>query len=310
MSKENILITARYLPHGLCVILLRSGFSNGLEFPLLEEYRNSLLIRKRDLQTNKQVCNTDWIENASGRDAPCDQNHLIPEKPRSAAVAFAALCFISGSIHQLLSEQHGTWHCSVLRAWTFFPPNPGRNSLLQLPSSLHIEPRHCLRERHIAHAGILLQNVLGIWWVQTEESFVDIHSLIWGHEAQKNLISCQTAKRKAVARQGTEASTPQGSHHKAGLVLFPRLGSSLVFQCNWVQEVFTVAVVVFKHGLLQNNLNQHLKNEVIFFPAYRTWFKMQRNMDHAPLEVQQQCLALLRPFLSFLVFHYKVVLET
>lgn len=138
MSKENILITARYLPHGLCVILLRSGFSNGLEFPLLEEYRNSLLIRKRDLQTNKQVCNTDWIEHASGRDAPCDQNHLIPEKPRSAAVAFAALCFISGSIHQLLSEQHGTWHCSGLRAWTFFPPNPGE----KLPSTASQQPSH------------------------------------------------------------------------------------------------------------------------------------------------------------------------
>lgn len=101
-----------------------------------------------------------------------------------------------------------------------------------------------------------------------------------------------------MARQGTEPSAPQGPHHRAGLVLFPRLGSSLIFQCNWVQKVLTVGAVVFKQGLLQNNLNQPLKSEVIFFPAYRTWLKKQRNMDRAHLEVQQQCLALLRPFLS------------
>ena len=83
-------------------------------------------------QTNKHVCNTDWIENALGEGFSKWQASLLPDKPQCAMGAFAPVCwcefnkppttspfapklcaYVSRTSHQLCSEQQGGWHSTA-----------------------------------------------------------------------------------------------------------------------------------------------------------------------------------------------------
>lgn len=129
----------------------------------------------------------------------------------------------------------------------------------------------------------------------------------WGIKAQKDLVSGQ----KAVTGRLWQGKDPNPECPRAltTSLFFLRVRSSPFFQCNWVQEVLTVAAAVFEHSLLEINLNQPLRNKTILFWCTED-NTSSKGIDVMPTWDEVGCShAFLRPFLVLWGFHCRVALR-